>query len=345
LKNTIQLDRRQWVAIFFFLCFGWITYQAILLARPFLPGVLGASILGIVFFPLYQWVIHRVHKPNVAAAILTAGIFFLTVIPLVGLGLVASTEADNLSTKLDGFMNNYETPSYIQHLSAPIDHFFAGFGLELKPLILDLAKKVGDRMNVEGPLLGGHIIAIIFNGIVLMSLLFFVFRNGKNGAQNFVEAIPMSTRNKQVVLECVYGTFRGVIVGIFVTAVTEGLADMAGFFIAGAPLAILLGFAVAIFSLLGASVLITIPVSFWVMNHDTGMGIFLLIWGILVSVLSDNVLKAALIGSQARLPFLLMLFSTLGGIKLYGVMGLFLGPLTITAFMTFWDIYRKDYEV
>ena len=344
MKNTIQLDRRQWVAIFFFLCFGWITYQAILLARPFLPGVLGAAILGIVFFPLYQWVVLRVHKPNAAAAILTVGIFLLTVIPLVGLGLMASSEANNLSSKLNGFMNNYETPSYIQHLSAPIDHFFAGFGLELKPLFLDLAKKIGDRMNTEGPLLGGHIIAILFNGIVLMSLLFFVFRDGKKGAQNFVEAIPMSTRNKEKVLEVVYGTFRGVVVGIFVTAVTEGLADMAGFFVAGAPLAILLSFGVAIFSLLGASALITIPVSFWVMNHDVGMGIFLLIWGILVSVLSDNILKAALIGSQARMPFLLMLFSTLGGIKLYGVMGLFLGPLTITAFMTFWDIYRTDYE-
>jgi predicted PurR-regulated permease PerM len=134
------------------------------------------------------------------------------------------------------------------------------------------------------------------------------------------------------------------VVGIFVTAVTEGLLDMVGFIVAGAPLAILGGFAVAICSLLGASVLITIPVAFWVMNHDTGMGIFLLLWGIVVSISSDNFLKAALIGSQTRMPFLLMLFSTLGGIKLYGVMGLFLGPLLVTAFLTFWDIYCKDYK-
>ncbi|HXL72985.1 MAG TPA: hypothetical protein VN963_05100, partial [bacterium] len=167
IKNTIQLDKRQWVSIFFFLCFGWIAFEAIRLAQPFLPGVLGASILGIVFFPLYQWILRRVHKPNAAAAILTGGIFLSTVIPLLGLGLMASSEASNLSSKLDGFMNNYQTPSYIQRLMAPIDNFFRGFGLELKPLMLDLAKKVGDRMNDEGPLLGGHIIAIIFNGVVL----------------------------------------------------------------------------------------------------------------------------------------------------------------------------------
>jgi predicted PurR-regulated permease PerM len=135
-----------------------------------------------------------------------------------------------------------------------------------------------------------------------------------------------------------------VVAGVFVTALVEGLADMLGFFLAGVPLAIFFGLAVAVFSLLGASVLITIPAALWVMNHDTGWGIFLLIWGILISMFSDHVLKSALIGKQARMPFLLMLFSTLGGMKLYGFMGLFLGPMMVTAFLTFWAIYRKDYK-
>lgn len=344
MRNTILLDRRQWAAIFFFICFAWIAYETLLLARPFLPGVLGAVILGIVFSPVQQWTLRRVHNPNAVASLLTGGIFILTVIPLAALGLMASTEATNLRPKLEGFMNNYQTPSYIQHLTGSLDHFFEGFGLELKPLFLDIATKIGDRMSDEGPLLGGHILTIIINGIVLMATLYFVFRDGKKAAESIILVVPMSTHNKQAVLDCVYGTFRGVVVGIFVTAVTEGLLDMVGFIVAGAPLAILGGFAVAICSLLGASVLITIPVAFWVMNHDTGMGIFLLLWGIVVSISSDNFLKAALIGSQTRMPFLLMLFSTLGGIKLYGVMGLFLGPLLVTAFLTFWDIYCKDYK-
>lgn len=345
MKNTISINRRQWVSIFFFICFGWITYETVLLAKPFLPGVLGAVILGIVFSPLQQWVLRRIHNPDAAAAIMTAGIFTLTVIPLAGLGLMASTEATNIGPKLEGFMNNYQTPSYIQHLMGPVTDFLGDTGLALKPLFLDIATKIGSRMSDEGPLLGGHILAIVVNGIVLMATLYFVFRDGKKCVETVLSALPMDPRNKRSILECVHGTFRGVVVGIFVTAVTEGLLDILGFIVAGVPLAFFFGFAVAIFSLLGASVLITIPAAIWVMNHDTGMGIFLLLWGILVSVLSDNVLKAALIGSQVRMPFLLMLFSTLGGIKLYGVMGLFLGPLMVTAFLTFWDIYRKDYKV
>jgi predicted PurR-regulated permease PerM len=345
LKNTIEINRRQWVSIFFFICFGWITYETVLLAKPFLPGVLGAIILGIVFSPFQEWVLRRIHNPNAAAAIMTGGIFILTVLPLAGLGLMASTEATDIGPKLEKFLDNYQTPSYMQHLMVPITNFLGNAGVALKPLLLDVATKIGKRMSDEGPLLGGHILAVVINGIVLMATLYFVFRDGKRFVETILSALPMNPRNKRSIMQCVHGTFRGVVVGIFVTAVTEGLLDILGFIVAGVPLAIFFGFAVAIFSLLGASVLITIPAAIWVMNHDTGMGIFLLIWGILVSVLSDNVLKAALIGSQVRMPFLLMLFSTLGGIKLYGVIGLFLGPLMVTAFLTFWDIYREDYEV
>ncbi|HEY5040102.1 MAG TPA: AI-2E family transporter [bacterium] len=337
-------DRGQWVAVFFFICFGWIAYQTFLLAKPFLPGVLGAAMLGILFSPLYQRVLRKVQKPNTAAVILTIGIILLTVLPLVCMGWMVLKEAETLRPTLAGFIENYRTPSYVQGLLDPLFSFFESFHIELKPMVLDKAAEIGAQMSSGGAQLAGHIVIMLFNGLVLMLMLFFVFRDGKKAAEMILSGVPMSPQNKQALLKRLYETFRAVVAGVFVTAVTEGLADMIGFFLAGVPLPIFFSLAVAVFSLLGASVLITIPAAFWVLNHDTGWGIFLLVWGILVSVLSDNVLKPALIGSQARMPFLLMLFSTFGGIKLYGVMGLFLGPIVVTAFLTFWGIYRKDYK-
>ena len=185
---------------------------------------------------------------------------------------------------------------------------------------------------------------MLFNGLVLASALFFVFRDGKKTAEVILSAMPINPPDKQALLESVYRTFRAVVSGVFATSVIGGLADLLGFFAAGVPLPIFFSLAAAIFFLFGASFLITIPVAFWVMNHDTAWGIFLLVWGILVSALGDNVLKPILMGPKAHMPFLLMLFSTLGGLKLYGFMGLFLGPMVVTAFSTFWDIYRRDYK-
>lgn len=337
-------DRGKWIEVFFFILFGWIAFQAFRLAEPFLPGVLGAAMLGILFSPFYKRVLKRVHNPNAASFLLTIGIFLLTVLPVVWMGWMVLKETDTLRPTLAGFIENYRTPAYFQGLLDPLIRFFEGFHIEVKPFILDKATEFADQMSTRGSQLAGHLLIMVFNGIVMMLTLFFVFRDGKKASEAILWSLPMSRPNKEDLIKHVYATFRAVVAGVFVTAVVEGLADMIGFFITGVPLAVFFGLGVAAFSLLGASVLITIPAAFWVMNHDTGWGIFLLVWGILISVFCDNVLKTALIGSQARMPFLLMFFSTLGGIKLYGFMGLFLGPMVVTAFLTFWTIYRRDYK-
>lgn len=344
MKHSMMPDRGQWISILFFICFGWITYQSFRLAEPFLPGVLGAGMLGLIFSPLYQRILRRLQNPNAAASALTIGIILFTVLPLAWIGWVALQQAEYLRPTLAGFIENYRTPSYLQDLLNPLFRFFEGFHIELKPLFLDNAAKIGDRMSSGGAKLAGHMLNMVFNGIVLMLVLFYVFRDGEKAAGTILSVIPVSSQDKKALLGRVYGTFRAVAVGVFATALIEGVLDMLGFLAAGVPLSIFFGLAIAIFSLLGASVLITIPVALWVMNHDTGWGIFLLVWGILVSVISDNVLKPALIGSQSRMPFILMLFSILGGMRLYGFVGLFLGPMMVAAFLTFWGIYRRDYE-
>ena len=344
MKNSMLPNRGLWVAIFFFIIFGWIAYQTFRLAEPFLPGVLSAEMLGLVFSPLYKRVLRRLQNANAAASILTIGIILFAVLPIVWMGWVAMQQAEYLRPTLAGFIENYRTPSYIQGLLNPVFGFFERFHIELKPLFLDNAEKIGERMKSGGALVAGHLLIMLFNGIILMLTLFYVFRDGEKASETILSIIPVKPQDKKALLRRVYGTFRAVAVGVFVTAFIEGVADMLGFLAAGVPLSIFFGLAVAVFSLVGASVLITIPAALWVMNHDTGWGIFLLVFGILVSVLSDNVLKPALIGSQSRMPFLLMLFSILGGMRLYGFIGLFLGPILVTAFLTFWGIYRRDYK-
>jgi predicted PurR-regulated permease PerM len=345
LKSQPWPDQGRWVAVFFFICFAWIAYQTFRLAEPFLPGLLGAAILGLVFLPLYERVVGWVRDRNAAALILTVGIILLTVLPAVWMGWTAIKEAEFLQPTLKGVIENFQTPAYVQANLGPLLNFFEGFHIELKPLLLEESSLIGGQMSSLGTQLAGHMLISLFNGLVLMLTLFFAFRDGKSGAETILSVVPMSPQNKQPLLKNVYATFRAVAAGVFVTALVVGVADTAGFIVAGVPLPIFIGLAATVFGLLGASVLITIPAAFWVMNHDMGWGIFLLVWGVLVSGLSDHVLKPILIGSQARMPFLLILFSTLGGIKLYGFMGLFLGPMIVTAFLAFWDIYRRDYQV
>jgi predicted PurR-regulated permease PerM len=70
--------------------------------------------------------------------------------------------------------------------------------------------------------------------------------------------------------------------------------------------------------------------------------IFMVIWGIFVISLVDNFLKPLLIGEKARIPTFLLFFGILGGLKLYGFLGVILGPLLIGLLLTFAAIYREE---
>jgi predicted PurR-regulated permease PerM len=72
-------------------------------------------------------------------------------------------------------------------------------------------------------------------------------------------------------------------------------------------------------------------------------GIALFLWGALIVGSIDNFLKPLLIGSRLRLPILILFFSILGGLKLFGIIGLILGPMIITLLLALLDLYMKEY--
>ena len=128
------------------------------------------------------------------------------------------------------------------------------------------------------------------------------------------------------------------------TATAQGIVAMFGFLVAGIRLPVILGIATGAASLLGASFLVTLPTALIVMMDRTGAGWFLLIWGATAVGWLDNFLKPILIGSRARMPFVLVFFSILGGLKAYGLLGLILGPILVASVMAFIRIYKEAYS-
>jgi predicted PurR-regulated permease PerM len=174
--------------------------------------------------------------------------------------------------------------------------------------------------------------------------LFFAFLDGDAFLRWTLNLIPMETSHKNALAKRAYDTFRAVTAGVFITAAAQGATAMLGFLIAGVNLPVLLGLAVGAVSLLGASFIITMPVALFMFKDSVGWGIFLLLWGMIVVGWLDNLLKPLLIGSRARMPFILVFFSILGGLKMYGLLGLILGPILMASLMTFIKIYRDTYE-
>jgi predicted PurR-regulated permease PerM len=118
-----------------------------------------------------------------------------------------------------------------------------------------------------------------------------------------------------------------------------------GFVVAGVPIPFLLGlvaFVNAFIPFLGAAS-VWIPVSIWLLfQGQTTAAVGLTIWGIIITAV-DSIVKPWIIGSEAKIPLFLLFFTTLGGLKIYGVLGIFLGPIILSMGMAFLTIYREVY--
>lgn len=354
-KSELTFNRQKVIRIFFFVTFGFVLYQLFLLARPFLTALLLAGMLALGFYPVFIPLRRGIRNGNLAAFLLTIGVFLAAVIPLAGLLWFLFKEADRLLPTVQAFLADVQNtdlqswsnkvPSFIRPAVEPVLRFFDTLDVQPQERILRFAAVLGTKITTLGAFAAGHALIFFINIVVFLLALFFAFRDGELLYKWVLSLIPMDNEHKKALFRRAYETFMAVVLGVVVTAGAQGITAMLGFWVAGVKLPVLLGLFVMITAFFGASFLVTIPVAIVAFQSSVGWGIFLLIWGMVVVGLMDNVLKPVLIGSRARMPFVLIFFSIIGGVKAYGLLGFILGPIIVASFLTFVNIYRKGYDV
>ena len=142
---------------------------------------------------------------------------------------------------------------------------------------------------------------------------------------------------------------RGVVLGILGTALVQGVLAGIGFWIAGIQAAPLLGFVTFLLSPVPIGPpLVWVPAGLWLINSgETGWGVFVLLWGVLVVSTIDNVIKPLIISRGSDLPFVMVLLGVLGGVVAFGFIGVFLGPVLLAvgyALLQEWAAHRPGAE-
>lgn len=180
--------------------------------------------------------------------------------------------------------------------------------------------------------------------VISVFLTFFFFRDGDALAQRLGVAISRLAGPRGVhLLEVAGSTVRGVVYGILGTALVQGILAAIGFFIAGVPGAALLGLITFLVSAVPMGPpLVWLPAALWLFHEGaTGWGIFMLIWGVIVSSV-DNVVKPWIISQGSAMPFILIFFGVLGGALAFGLIGVFLGPTLLAIVYRLIQDWSKD---
>jgi predicted PurR-regulated permease PerM len=302
--------------------------------RPFLAGILFAAAIAISSWPLYQRLLGRLNgRHTLAAAVMTVSLIMVILLPL---SLVTWNIADSVTHFYHGAreaMNagHFEPPAWLRQLPVvgeSIDAYLRQI-LSSKEELVALAKRYVEPVRTillnSGIVLGAGVAQVSLAAFVA----FFLYRDG----HTIVAALEVGMdkimgENAVEVAETVSRTVTGVMYGMLGTALAQAAVAAIGFLIAGVPAVALLSVATFVFSLVPVGPpLIWGGSAIWLFAQgETGWGIFMVIYGMLVISGVDNVVKPILISRGSSLPFALVLLGVLGGVLAFGFVGLFIGP-------------------
>ena len=354
------MKREQLFRYFSLAALVFLLYQTLLILSPFFTGILGAVVLTLIFFPMHR-LVHRMFRSlpkrrGAAAAISTALAVLLIVVPFIFCTWLLTKEMKLVYPAVERFGSQLEAwrqggsvtgAPWMLALESRVQSLLNLAQTDLRETVIEAGDFVLKFLASLGKGLPKNIFILAINLLVMVLTLFFLFRDGQTLLKKIKDLLPMETKHKEHLADLFYVTVTAVVRGVFIVAVTQGGLAGFAFIAAGVPSPIVLGFLTAITALvpLVGAAAVWLPVSlYYLLAGASGKGLFLLLWGTLVISLADNFLRPILIGSKTRLPFLFLFFGILGGVKIYGPMGLFLGPLVVALVIAFLKIYREEYQ-
>ncbi len=345
----MQINRFSFISLLgLAILLGYLCYQ---IFKPFFSPIAWAVVLAIVFYPLWN-IINR-HIKNKSLASLAALFLILLVIigPFSFISFMIAMELKDLPRYLEeGGMQEIrgtiESP-YIKSITEKIMNTFNVTEAEIEKSILDNLSRFGKGLMDNFTKGIGNIVSVSINFVFMTFALFFILKDGGYFLKKFNDYLPfteeqkdrLTSQTKDVIVSTIYG---GVAV-----AIVQGSIGGLTFFLLGISSPALWGLAISVASflpLIGAFGIWGPMTVYLFIRGDILQGIILALVGTFIISLIDNILKPIIIGGRTKMPVLLIFFSVLGGIQLFGLIGLIMGPLVVAIFISVIDIFRHVEE-
>lgn len=321
-----------------------------------IKGFLIALVLGAVFTglanPLYSWLLGKMPGRRSLVAVLTLLISLLAVgLPLVAfLGLVAANALEIGQIAMPWIQQNAAQPSVLEQQFVERFPFLSHFEPYRGSIVSTLGKLVeragGFLFNSLSALTGGtmHVLLSFF---ILLYAMFFFLKEGGQTLDKTLAHIPLPEEDKRRLVDRFTSVARATIKGTLVVGIVQAALGGLAFWVAGiegVAFWSVLMFILSVLPGIGAA-LVWVPAVIYLLIIDrTGAAIGLAVWCAAVVGTIDNVLRPALVGKDTKIPDLLILVGTLGGLTLFGAAGLILGPIVVALFITIWEIYGSAFR-
>lgn len=330
---------------------GGVTLLFAWMIREYILALLIAALIAAEIHPLYRKLARRIgNRKELAAALMVALIALLGVAPIIGLGTLAGIQAAALVraaepwarelAKGGPFMSQlterFPSLAVLERYQAPLTQKLGDIGSQLGAAVVSWGSSVASQTAT--------FFLLVF---VMLYALFYFLVGGREALQKVLYYSPLPPDDEERIVGRFLSVARATVKGTLVVGVAQGTLGGIGFWVAGIGGAVFWGAVMTGLSVIPSigTALIWVPgVIYLFAVGKTAAAIGLLAWCSLIVATIDNLLRPMLVGRDTKLPDVLILISTLGGIVLFGITGFVIGPLIASMFVTVWEIYGEAFR-
>jgi predicted PurR-regulated permease PerM len=344
-RNTLTSDRLTTVLSYGALIL--LGYLLFLVVSPFLLPLAWSGVLAIFFYPAYEF-LRRRYSENWSAAICTLGVTFLLIVPVMLILLYATREAVDASATVREAVASGNAIMPTDLANNLRDHLPESWrDIDIGTYLRQGAEKAATFLASRVGSLLKNIFSFLVNLFILLFALFFVFKDGKSIVRALRHLIPFDREVQDAMLEESRGLiFASVALSIAIAAVQGTLGGIA-MAVVGLSAPVFLGLLIGFCSIIPVvgSALIWVPAALW-LGLSGHWGKAVIVAGICggIAGLADNLLRPLLLRNRTRLNDLLIFVSILGGLDVFGLLGLILGPTIVAAALGVLRVHTEHQE-
>ncbi len=317
-----------------------ILYLSYLVLKPFLFVMIISIIFSIFLNPLYEWFLARTKKGPIAAGL---SLFLLLLFILLPVSFILGSVVREARGLVDMLQEN---PSLLSDAQNAITEQLQPYGLLVDTAQLNLQEQAVGLLKGVIQNIGSH---LLYAGSIFLNMFFvfittFFFLIQKKRITTYLMDVAIVPQHyfiqlQERIVEMVNGVVRGNLLIVSIQIIISTI----GFFLFGVSAPILLGVVYGLLSLLPAGIaLVWVPVAIIMfVSHGLLTTILFILWFVLTNLAIDNFIAPKIIGNQTKLHQLLIMFSVVGGVQQFGLIGVVLGPVVVALAFVAIGMYKE----
>lgn len=304
--------------------------------RPYMSGFLGAATLYILVVDQHRYLTQKLNfKKGLSAILIVLVVLIFILIPLTGLAFLVIDTFSGITIDPEAILGQLN--DFINSLEEKL-----GFNL-FTPENLSVLPRAGTNIL---QILGNSVYSFIINVVVILFVLYYMLYSNEDFERSITEILPFKDENKVILIEESRLIIQANAIGIPLMAIIQGLFAYMGYLLFGVNNALLYAILTAFATILPlvGTMIIWVPLGIGLLlGGDIVNGVGLLIYGLFVIGGVDNVARFLLQKKLADIHPLITVFGVLIGIPIFGFWGVIFGPLLLSLFILFFNMYRHEY--